>query len=120
MHACPSRVGAEPQRSHTPRNQRLEGTTHRKMKKMMEWMDRQPLTKKRILEKLREIGEGSVDQGFCHNSRRWTVFMMFHQPETCTYPNAFKGCEGCGYFEKREPTDYFLRKLQELRWGTGE
>jgi len=79
---------------------------------------RKPLTTKQILAKLKEIGEGEIKQGFCLNSNRWILFMMFGQPKTCTYPNAFKGCEGCGYFERREPTKYFIRKLKELRWGT--
>ena len=79
------------------------------------------LTHKQILEKLAEIDECSVEEvtmGFCHNGRRWTFMMMLSQrPETCTYPNAFKGCDGCGYYERRKPTRYILDKMKYLGWG---
>jgi len=88
----------------------------------MSWLEefskRKPLSKKQILAELKKLSGGESKCGFCHNSRRWCLLMIFNKPETCTYPNAFKGCSGCGYFELREPTIYLLRRLQELKWGT--
>lgn len=86
---------------------------------LKKFAETKPLTKKQILAKLKET-TGDSKCGFCWNSRRWTLLMIFNKPQTCTYPNAFKGCSGCSYYELREPTVYLLKKLQEIKWGTDE
>ena len=50
---------------------------------------------------------------FCWNSRRWLVFMDLVGKYPATCPN--KGdCDGCGYFEEREPTEYLERKKRDI------
>jgi len=46
---------------------------------------------------------------WCQNSRRWLVFMdlIGRYPKTCPYNG---DCDGCGYFEERQPSKYLLRK----------
>lgn len=85
---------------------------------MKELMDREPLTKKQILDEIRRVNEdGTTTMGFCSNSRLWCIFMFFNAPKTCPYDNE---CEGCSYHKLREPTDYLIRKLQDMRWGIKE
>lgn len=85
---------------------------------IQELMDREPLTKKQILDEIRKGNEdGTTTMGFCLNSNRWSIFMYFSAPETCPYENE---CDGCSYYKLREPTDYLIRKLQDMRWGTEE
>lgn len=52
-----------------------------------------------------------MTSGFCLNSRRWLVFMDAWgiYPKTCPYDG---DCDQCGYFVKREETDYLRRKLK--------
>jgi len=88
----------------------------------MMWTGKQ-LTRKQILEKMREINEGEDSKmGFCQNSRRWMLtFGMFGFPESCPYQKE-QGtyCERCGYYKMREPTKYLISMMQALGWGTGE
>ncbi len=50
---------------------------------------------------------------YCHNSRRWLLFMDLagHYPSTCPYEG---DCDRCGYFEERKPTKYLLRKRKNV------
>ena len=56
---------------------------------------------------------------WCQNSRRWLDFEFYGASRGCPYKD-FMGdgdCkyEGCGYYELREPTAYYRRKIWILR-----
>lgn len=53
-------------------------------------------------------------QAFCLNSRRWLVFMdlFMNYPSTCPHEG---DCDGCGYFQLREPTKYLKKKERDLK-----
>ena len=92
------------------------------MESLKRVFQREPLSKKEILAELKKTGEGDTRQGFCLNSNRWTLFMaMYGIPKTCPYRREqMLHCEKCGYFEKREPSNHYIKRLHELRWGTSE
>jgi len=85
------------------------------------WLKRKPLTRRQIIEKIREINEGKDSKmGFCQNSRRWMITMsMSGIPKSCPYEQE-QGthCGRCGYYERKEPTSHLIQKLQYYRWGT--
>lgn len=47
---------------------------------------------------------------FCWNSRRWVIFMWGSKIKTCKYPPIGAECEGCGYYEEREVTNYYKER----------
>ena len=55
---------------------------------------------------------------WCHNTRIWLDFKSA-VPNTCPHPESFyqRGCEDCGYYEEREATRYYKRKIKILRAG---
>ena len=65
------------------------------------------------------MGEKTEKQEFCHNSRRWIIFMTMGNsiPSTCPYNDRGGGCIGgdCSYHQMREPTESFKRKEQLIR-----
>jgi len=55
---------------------------------------------------------------FCLNSRRWIETMAFSSPpKSCPLESEhFWGCQDCGYYELREPTNY-LKKFRKIMKG---
>jgi len=83
---------------------------------MMSFMDAKPLSGKEILKKIKESGGGKL--GFCWNSRRWLI-MLLRTPHACPdEKEQMTRCEKCGYFESREPTEYIVYRLRQIRWGS--
>lgn len=53
---------------------------------------------------------------FCNNSRKYILFFdIFGVPKTCPYRDEII-CIGkkCGYYEEKEPSKYFKRKLEGI------
>lgn len=53
---------------------------------------------------------------WCGYSGWWLLFRAFQPPSNCVDPGRCTGkaCEGCDYFEMRETTSYFRRKLERF------
>jgi hypothetical protein len=53
---------------------------------------------------------------FCQNSRVWLDFCFYGAPKSCPYQSG-KDCiyERCGYFEEKEASAYYKRKMKILQ-----
>lgn len=61
-----------------------------------------------------------LDPEFCHHARVWLDFLYEWTPRSCPYRmNPGSSCLGgsCGYYENREPTRHYRRKMKSLKGG---
>lgn len=59
---------------------------------------------------------GTTRAPWCNNSREWLDFKT--RPwDSCPYPKRFynHGCVECGYYEEKEQTKYYIRKINKMK-----